>query len=207
MESVSSTVTAESRSHVDRPRGDGLSVSCAGAEGVGEIEPADDERWLRRLYDVHGPELHRLGRRLLGDEGGAEDLVQDVLLRAWRNRQRYDPALASERTWLFAIARHAAVDALRSRSARPSFAAEQQPGAAGEPAVPDEVDRLVRLAELRDALATLQEPVREAVVLTHGVGLSYEESGHRLGIPAGTVKSRVHNGLRQLRREIVQEGG
>lgn len=193
-----------------RPGGGALSARRTRFEGtgkkVGALDPVDGEAWLREIHDQHGAELYRLARRLLGDDGAAQDLLQEVLLKAWRSRASYDSAIASRRTWLFAMVRNAAVDAARARAVRPVLASERQPGSGSEPAVPDEVDRLVRVAELRDALSTLPPAMRDAVVLTQAAGFTYAETGERLGVPAGTVKSRVHHGLARLRDEMTEEG-
>ena len=174
--------------------------SAHGDAGGGEAD--DGEEWLREVFELHGPELYRLCRRLLGDPGAAEDLLQEVLVKAWRARARFDADVASRRTWLFAIARNAAADALRARSVRPSLAPAGADTRVVDVAAPDQLDRLADVAVLRDALRVLPSGTRDAVVLTQGLGLTHEEVGRRLGVPPGTVKSRVHGGLRRLRVEL-----
>src|SRR3712207_4036754 len=87
---------------------------------------------VRAAYAAHGAELYRFALRQLGDGGAAQDVVQEVFLRAWRSADAYDPRLASLRTWLFAIARNVVVDEARRLSARPRGATtDAGPGARG----------------------------------------------------------------------------
>jgi RNA polymerase sigma-70 factor (ECF subfamily) len=79
------------------------------ASTAGESGLADEEE-LRAAYNAHGPELYRFALRSLGDDGAAQDAVQETFLRAWRSSSRFDPELASLRVWLFAIARNTVVD-------------------------------------------------------------------------------------------------
>ncbi len=78
-----------------------------------------DEADVARAYAAHGAELYRFALRGLGDAAAAQDVVQETFLRAWRAADRYDPALASLRVWLFAIARNTLLDHVRAAGARP----------------------------------------------------------------------------------------
>ncbi len=82
----------------------------------------DHDEGLRAAYRAHGSELYGLAVRTLGDRGLAEEAVQETFLRAWHAADRFDPALGSLRTWLFAIARNAVIDIGRARAARPRLA-------------------------------------------------------------------------------------
>src|SRR3954451_8919907 len=86
---------------------------------------------LRAVYDAHGGELYRFARRSLGDAGQAEDAVQEAFVRAWRASSSYDPAKASQRTWLFAILRNVVIDVVRARRSRPALADERAPDGNG----------------------------------------------------------------------------
>ncbi len=77
------------------------------------------EEGARALYRAYGDELYGFALRRLNDPALAEEVVQDVILRAWRHADRFDPQRASERTWLFEIARNLTTDAFRRRSVRP----------------------------------------------------------------------------------------
>jgi RNA polymerase sigma-70 factor, ECF subfamily len=162
-----------------------------------------DEDNLRSAYRAHGPELYRFARRLLGDGRLAEEAVQETFVKAWRRAHRFDPAKASLRTWLFAIARNTSVDMARARATRPGLASEEVDDAA---MTADPLEERLRSWQIEEAIRRLSDDHRRAVVEVHLRGRSYEEAGIDLGIPAGTVKSRVFYGVRAL-RGILDEMG
>lgn len=162
---------------------------------------------LRAAYDAHGAELLRFARRALGDRGQAEDAVQETFVRAWRASSRYDPARASQRTWLFAILRNVVIDSLRARRSRPSMAdGSAEPEG---PRVPDgdaELERVLTAWEVDVALGAVGEDQRRALVEVHWRGRPYADVAAELGVPEGTVKSRVYYGLRAM-RTALEAGG
>lgn len=162
---------------------------------------------LRSAYEAHGPELYRFARRALGDAGQAEDAVQEAFVRAWRASDRYDPARASQRTWLFAILRNVVIDQVRARRARPalSFDGDGSEGWRSETTV-DEIDRVITGWQVDAALGALAEEHRRALVEVHWRGRPYGEVAAELGVPEGTVKSRVYYGLRAM-RAALEAGG
>ena len=170
---------------------------------MGRAAPLPDDA-LRAAYDAHGAELHRFARRSLGDAGLAEDAVQEAFLRAWRASPSYDPARASQRTWLFAILRNVVIDLARARRVRPPLAGEAD--GAAEQVVEDELDRAVASWQVETALAELDDDHRRVLVEIHWRGRPYDEVARELGIPAGTVKSRVYYGLRALRSTLEAQG-
>lgn len=166
-------------------------------------------RSLAALHDEYAGPLHAFARRRLGDRESAEEVVQDTLLRAWRNADRFDPDRGSEAAWLFSIARNLVVDRLRRRGARPRSSGEApddelaaMDGELGEL----EVDRLLETWQLADAMADLSDEHREAIVLCHYRGHSVAEAAALLDVPEGTVKSRVYYGLRALRLRLQEQG-
>ena len=158
---------------------------------------------LRAVYDAHGPELYRFARRSLGDPGLAEEAVQETFLRAWRASGSYDPARASQRTWLFAIIRNVVIDMARARRVRPPVATTDT---AVAPEAGDEIDRVITTWQVEAALAELDDGQRRALVEVHWRGRPYAEVAADLGIPAGTVKSRVYYGLRAMRTALEAQG-
>src|SRR4028118_965500 len=91
-----------------------------GRSRMGRHRPAPPETLdVQEAYAAHGAELYRFALRQLGDGGAAQDVVQEVFLRAWRASGSFDPHLASLRTWLFAIARNVVVDEARRFAVRP----------------------------------------------------------------------------------------
>jgi RNA polymerase sigma-70 factor (ECF subfamily) len=159
---------------------------------------------LRAAYDAHGAELFRFARRSLSDAGLAEDAVQEAFLRAWRASSSYDPARASQRTWLFAILRNVVIDLARARRVRPPVAGAAEERV--EQVVDDELDRAVTSWQVETALAELDADHRHVLVEVHWRGRPYDEVAKDLGIPAGTVKSRVYYGLRAVRSTLEAQG-
>ena len=164
----------------------------------------NDEEALRAAVREHGAELYRFARRVLGDNGLAEEAVQETFLKAWRRAHRFDPARASLRTWLFAILRNTTVDLARARSTRPSLSVESSEDEAADPI--DAIEGRMRSWQVEEALRHLSDDHRVAVVEVHLRARSYEEVGQDLGIPAGTVKSRVYYGLKALKTALVEQG-
>jgi RNA polymerase sigma-70 factor, ECF subfamily len=162
---------------------------------------------LRAVYDAHGGELYRFARRSLGDAGLAEEAVQEAFLRAWRASASYDPSRASQRTWLFAILRNVVIDLVRARRSRPPIAAGDDDARVGEgPPSDDGIDRMLTVWEVEAALANLGVDHRRALVEVHWRGRPYADVAHELGVPEGTVKSRVYYGLRAMREALETQG-
>ena len=167
------------------------------------------EEGVREAYAAHGAELYRFALRGLGDPGTAQDAVQEIFLRAWRARDRYDPEVAGLRTWLFGIARNVVIDLHRARGARPwlrSLAdhstlvqAQEQSGVPG----PDDWEALMHRWLVEEGLRRLGEDHRQALEQTYLLDRPYDEVAAELGIPVSTLRSRVFYGLKALR--IVME--
>jgi RNA polymerase sigma-70 factor (ECF subfamily) len=164
---------------------------------------------LRAAYDAHGAELYRFARRSLGDSGQAEDAVQETFVRAWRASTSYDPSRASQRTWLYAILRNVVVDMVRARRVRPPMAArgEDEAGAGDLVGVTDDgIDQMLTVWQVEAALAELADDHRVALVEVHWRGRPYADVASELGVPEGTVKSRVYYGLRAMRDHLEAQG-
>jgi RNA polymerase sigma-70 factor, ECF subfamily len=159
-----------------------------------------DERDVREAYAAHAGELYGFAIRSLGDAGLAEEAVQETFLRAWRAGARFDPQIGSLRTWLFAILRNVVIDLGRARSSRP-------PVAEGgiEPAVEPFEEALLSW-QVEEAMRRIGEQHRRVLVETYYRGRPYAEVAAELGVPEGTVKSRVYYGLRALRVALEEIG-
>lgn len=163
------------------------------------------EEGARALYRAYGDELYRFALTRTRDPALAEEIVQDTILRAWRHEAAFDPERASQRTWLFEIARNLTTDAFRRRSVRPLTMANGT--TAPEPEQPgDPYSEAVDRWQIETALADLRPEHREVIQLVHFEGLSLEEASRRAEIPVGTVKSRCFYALRSL-RDILAEAG
>ena len=163
-----------------------------------------DDTSVEELHATYGGALFVYAVRRLGDREAAEEVVQDTLLRAWRAGHRYDPDQGSMGAWLFAIARNLVTDRHRRRAARPRAVRELEDG--DVPLSEGDVDRVIETWQLADGLARLSPDHREAIVLVHYRGLSVAEAAAELDVPPGTVKSRVHYGLRALRLALEEAG-
>jgi RNA polymerase sigma-70 factor, ECF subfamily len=148
------------------------------------------------LYAEHAPGLLRYLRRLTGRGDWAEDLLQDTFVQALKGLERLDSA-ASPKAWLFAIARHLGVNAINRRRDMAPLAEET--------AVRDARQPDPRREDVREAIAALPEKPREALQLRLGDGLNYEEIAQVLGVPIGTVRSRLHAAVKTLRQSLGQE--
>jgi RNA polymerase sigma-70 factor (ECF subfamily) len=160
---------------------------------------------VRAAYAAHGPELYRFALRQLGDGGAAQDVVQEVFLRAWRAGDSYDPQLASLRTWLFAIARNVVVDEARRFAVRP-WQRDLTDGTDLPQGATETDDRLVDGWVVEEALRRIGEDHRVAIVQTHLRGRPHAEVAAELGIPVGTLRSRVFYGLKALRLALDEMG-
>ncbi len=166
---------------------------------------ASREDGVREAYVAHGDELYRLALRSLGDSGIAQDVVQEVFVRAWRSWDRYDAGVASLRTWLYGIARHVVVDAHRTRGARPWLRglADHETLERQSPSVPDEFEVTMRRVLVEEALRRLGDDHRHALAETYLADRPYADVAAELGIPESTLRSRVFYGLKALR--VVME--
>ena len=164
----------------------------------------NDERVLRLLYADHAPALLGFVTRLTGsDHALAEDIVQETLLRAWRHPDVLDPSHGPIRPWLFTVARRLVVDAHRAKQARPS---EVHGVELVDVSAPDDIERAIEGWVVAEALASLSVTHREVLVETYYRGASVKEAAATLGVPAGTVKSRAHYALRELRLRLQEQG-
>ncbi|MDQ4065021.1 MAG: sigma-70 family RNA polymerase sigma factor [Actinomycetota bacterium] len=150
------------------------------------------------LVRAYQSDVWRLCLHLLGNRAAADDAAQDALVRAYRFLPRYrgDSKFS---TWLFAITRNCCVDELRRKKRRSALV--EAVGAEPRERARDVGTRL----EVRDALATLPQELLEPVVLIDMFGHSYRDAAQVLGIPEGTVKSRVHRARELLVRTLQIE--
>jgi RNA polymerase sigma-70 factor (ECF subfamily) len=159
-----------------------------------------DERDVRAAYAAHAGELYGFAVRSLGDSGLAEEAVQETFLRAWRAGERFDPQIGSLRTWLFAILRNVVIDLGRARAVRPPLAEREV-----EPAV-EPFEEALLAWQLEEAMRRIGDQHRRVLVETYYRGRPYAEVAEELGVPEGTVKSRVYYGLRALRVALEEIG-
>jgi RNA polymerase sigma-70 factor (ECF subfamily) len=167
---------------------------------VARLARGEREEPLSELYDAYGGQVYGLGVHLLRDAGLAEDLVQETFVRLWRSAHRYDAARSSVRTFVFTLARRAAVDLWRRRGAplpRELEEAESEDAAGNEA-----YEQLLLRLAVGEALAALSPAHREVLELQYRHDLTQAQIAERLGIPLGTVKTRAMHALRALARHV-----
>lgn len=153
----------------------------------------DIAQQLERHYIELGPMLLAYFRRQRRIDSAADDLLQETFLRAWRERARFESA-RSPRAYLFGIARHVCLDA--QRRVRATEPLERDLAAEPPPAADD------RVVGMRAAIAALPATHREPLLLKLQQELSYAEIAEVLGLPIGTVRSRLHYAVEQLQRVL-----
>ena len=176
---------------------------------------AGEPEALGALYDRHARGIFSLIMRIAGDRDVAEEILQEVFLRAWQQAHAFDETRGTVRFWLQRIAHNLTLNELRRRQRRPQVQrrppstdaeGDDQAGyvAAGQdPAV--EAWCAVRDAELAQALDQLP-PAQRAVLLLYAQGFSQSEIAAKLGEPLGTVKSRMRRALCRLREALPTLG-
>lgn len=166
-------------------------------ELIGRIGRGDDAA-LAELYDRYGRAAYRLALRIVRDAALAEDAVQDAFLGAWRTAGAFDVRRGSASTWLMTLVHRRAVDVVRREDRRRGDTLDEVSVPSG-----DDTGETAELREQRrtvqGALAQLGESERQALELAYYGGLSQSEIAERLGVPLGTVKSRMFSGLARLR--------
>ena len=167
-------------------------------EAVVALVARRQESALAELYDRHGRVAYGLALRVLRDPALAEDAVQDAFLAVWRGADRFVPERGSASAWLLTLVHRRAVDVVRREERRRADPLpELEPGSDGGA----DDDAMLRLERERvvGALKKLPDPQREALELAYYAGFSQSELADRLGVPLGTIKSRMNAGLARLR--------
>jgi RNA polymerase sigma-70 factor (ECF subfamily) len=158
---------------------------------------------LATAYDSYGGLAYALAARVMGVSSDAEDVVQESFLALWRQAPRLD-ARRGLRSYLMTIVHNKAVDRLRQKGRRPEAVLnEDAPFKAPENEAPAEVvEKASEAGEVRAAMAGLSEDQRTAVEMTYFLGMTINDAAEKLGIPVGTVKSRLRLALGHMRRRL-----
>ena len=166
------------------------------------MEADQREVVLQGLHDRHATELWRFALRLTRDAQVAEDVVQEALLRAWKDPNLLGRNEAQSRAWLFTVVRHLVVDRWRSAASRHELSS-------ADLLDPGEGDRTGEVLDrwlVSDGLARLSSDHRRVITAAYYEGRSVAEIAAELHVPEGTVKSRLHYGLRSLRLVLQEKG-
>jgi len=174
---------------------------------------AGEREWFGPLVRKYERELYGYLRRYVGDADLAADVFQNTFLAIFKKIAQYEPG-RSARPWIYTIATHQAIDAMRRRARRRDSSALLPMGADDSPddsaqslfvlleaSGPSPVD-MAELGEsrrqVREAVAALPDLLKQVVILTYFQGLKYQDAAEILGVPLGTVKSRLHAALAKL---------
>lgn len=165
-----------------------------------------DQQVFARLFRFYAPRIKTYLRKLGTDDAMAEELAQEAMLAVWRKAESFDPAKATAGTWIFAIARNLRIDRLR-RERRPEIDPDD-PALVEDPA--PRADEVVAVEQserkVRAALAGLPPEQAEVVALSFYEDRPHAEIAARLGLPLGTVKSRLRLALKRIRAQIGDFG-
>jgi RNA polymerase sigma-70 factor (ECF subfamily) len=162
-----------------------------------------------RIYEDHHRALLRVAFRVVHDRSIAEDVVHDVLTDLWRRPWRYEPARGSLSAYLSCVTNGRAIDTLRGNTSRRNREARvgrmaTQHHAAGEDEYIEQWDKIEISSRLRASAGKLSPKCREAISAAFGDTHTYCANAARLGIPEGTFKSRVRDGLTEMRQHLRQ---
>lgn len=169
---------------------------------------AGDEAAFCLLYDAASPQLSRLVRRVVRDPAQAEEVCQEVFLEIWQTASRFDLAQGRAVGWMMTIAHHRAVDRVRSAQAirRRHVRYEAANSELNYDSTADAAHQSLEAQRLRKALETLTAGQRCALELAYFDGYTHTEVAATLGLPLGTAKSRIRDGLANLRRQLNHHG-
>jgi RNA polymerase sigma-70 factor, ECF subfamily len=156
------------------------------------------------LYDTIAPLVYGVARRVVRDPQMAEDIAQEALVEVWRQAPRFDPSKGRATSWIVTIAHRRAVDRVRSEQSRH----EREDRVGRDTATVSTTEPSARLeaadttVELATGLASLTELQRDAIRLAFYEGRTHQEVAQLLGIPLGTAKTRIRDGLIRLRDAV-----
>jgi RNA polymerase sigma-70 factor (ECF subfamily) len=172
--------------------------------GAATGREATDDRLVAELYrQYYSPLMAFVLRLTAGDRQHAEDIVQETMLRAWRQGGRLDQSAASLMPWLATVARRIVIDEQRRKDARPAETGAERLGKASVTDLTDDVLRSVIVTEALRALSPSHRQVLNETILSDR---TVNEAAEVLDIPVGTVKSRVYYALRALRLVLAEQG-
>jgi RNA polymerase sigma-70 factor (ECF subfamily) len=185
------------------PRGVVELSSCSDEDLLELVAERRDEAAFEEFYGRYGRAVYAVVVRLIGDRAGSEDVVQQAFTNVWRAAAGYRRERGPATGWLFAIARNAAVDALRLRAAASQW---EVPDLPDDGPGPDERASAAEEAfRMHAAVDGLPDHEREVIELAYFDGLSQSEVAARLGAPLGTVKTRTRRALAHLANRLAAE--
>ena len=161
-----------------------------------------DERAMEQSITKFGPLVWSIAKRHVQDHSALEDIVQETFTDLWKSAKRYNPAIATESTFVGLLARRRAIDFARKENRRPQF--EPLPDADSLPHASIESSAALRCEskDVRAALKELPEETQQIFSLHFDEGMTHPEIVEKTGLPLGTVKTRLRRGLIDLRNKF-----
>ncbi len=165
-----------------------------------------DDDALAEVYDSWSALVYSIAARITGDFAAADDVTQEVFVRLWERPQAYDPRRGTLRTWLCVASRSRALDWIRRSQARSRYQTAAGAIADAQTEVDDGVMLQTEIKAVREAVQSLPEHQRSAVLLAFYHQRTYRQVAKELDIPEGTAKSRLRLGLATLASRLAAEG-
>ena len=181
-----------------RPAGD------EALEGLLALVARGDEQAFAELYQRVAPAVFGLVSKVVRNPAQSEEVAQEVFVELWRTASRFDPARGTARSWIMTCAHRRAVDRVRSAESaarRDDLAGRRDQGRPYDEVV-EQVETSLEREHVRRGLEALTDLQREAVVLAYYGGYTHREIAELLGVPPGTVKTRLRDGLIRLRDHL-----
>lgn len=166
---------------------------------------AGEARAMEECITRYGSVVWAIARRYINDSSEAEDLVQEVFTEIWKKSSTFDPAIASESTFVGMIARRRAIDHLRKVGRRPGFETLDAVASLPQPSA-DQSSAVCDSEAVKSSLANLPDDTRHLFHLFFEDGFTHPEIADKTGLPLGTVKTRLRRGLITLREQLLRVG-
>ncbi|WP_062137067.1 sigma-70 family RNA polymerase sigma factor [Demequina aestuarii] len=188
---------------------DGASAPAPDVTSLLERTALGDAEAYERLYDAVAGSVFGLAVRVVRDRDMAEDIAQEALVEVWHRASRFDRSMGSARSWILTITHRRAVDRVRSEQAHSTrmraHGVREEIDSAEQDAVVNVMYREWESARVRAGMDSLTERQREALELTYFKGFTQREAADALGVPLGTAKARIRDGLIKLRDALGGE--
>ena len=167
-----------------------------------------DEESVGLLYDRYGRAAYSLAYRILNDVHAAEDVVQEAFLNVWRMAGSFNASRGSARSWLLSVVHHKAIDIIRKNRARIPTIPDRDymhPVTQADEVWRNVVNNLDR-ETIQKALTQLSGEQREAIEMAYFSGYTHKQISELQGVPLGTAKGRIRNGMQKLRSHLMGQG-
>lgn len=188
-----------------KARGDKVSSSAADRATMGEIDKiaiSRDQDAFRALFLTFGPKVKAMMLRHGSDVETAEEIAQETMIAVWRKAHLFVESKGSIATWIYTIARNLRIDRLRRQHVWQASDEDYNDVPSGEEPVEERLVRAQEQARITAAVDMLPSEQREVITLAFIDGLSHSQIAQKLGLPLGTVKSRVRLAYQKLRDEV-----